>query len=289
MASAIQAIEWMIENAMAMPPGWAAPMLLRIHHIAPTDELAARIERKLFALSYKGGRPQLPSDLTSTSLLDPDRLTPILMELRTRKTYGQAYKEDVKALQALLDENPKAFWPQLLATQRVVSLYHFQELGLEAPVDFDDLYGEIFDGLKDRSIADVAKHNPTLYALTHLVILKTQYFRQYADPEPFEYMLPYFEAAIDRSIVEGMDDNAQDIGSEIILCLAFMRHPTDERIDRARKILVKMQNEDGSWGPDRAPDHVNIHGTLTGLLAVIDLPDTFRPDPVLRKYGETGD
>ena len=119
--------------------------------------------------------------------------------------------------------------------------------------------------------------------------MKTQYFRQYADPEPFEYMLPYFEAAIDRSIVEGMDDNAQDIGSEIILCLAFMRHPTDERIDRARKILVKMQNEDGSWGPDRAPDHVNIHGTLTGLLAVIDLPETFRPDPVLHRHDRSGE
>ncbi len=275
-------IAWMVANADRFPRGWAHPFLLRIHRVAPDDATAASIVE---ALRNDAQRRPLPDDLSDPALLGPKPLRPILNELVRRKTSGEPYREQVETLAASMARDGFAFWDDLRPLNQLTFLYKFQALGLEAPTDFDTLANRTRAEVLQRSVADVAEDIPTLYVLTHLVLVRSGYFRTWVTSGEFDYLVPYFVAALGKNFVETASHRQVDLSAEILACLSLMRTPPMPQIEGAMAFLLSIQLPDGSWGGKRKPMRGRAHTTLLGVLATAE-PAVLRPDPDLRSSAD---
>lgn len=281
MAAARLGIEWLIQYADEMPSGWAHPFLSRIHRVAPDDETAELIEAVLRDDSAPSRRFRLPVDLEDPRILRPLRMTPVLFELRRRKAVGQPYREELKTIRRAIQENEESFWERVKPLQRAVYLHQFRDLGVTVPYDIDTLYREFRSGVEARPIEDVAKDTRALYVLTHLILVRSKYFRQYVDRDEFEPMLPYMLRALSENLENGVVTSKLDVSAEILACLSSMKYPDDDRVAAARRVLLSAQNSDGSWGEGSGATRKRVHATLGGVLGSIVFPTQLRSDPDL--------
>jgi len=281
MAAARSGIEWLIQYADEMPPGWAHPFLNRIHRVAPDDETAVLIEAALRNDSAPSRRFRLPVDLEDSRILRPLRMTPVLFELRRRKAVGQPYREELETIRRAIEENEESFWERVRPLQRAVYLHQFRDLGMTVPYDIDTLYREFRSGVDARPIENVAKDIQTLYVLTHLILVRSMYFREYVDTGEFDPMLPYMLRALAENLEKGVATSKLDVSAEILACLSLMRYPDDDHVAAARRVLISAQNSDGSWGEGSGITRKRVHATLGGVLGTIVFPTELRSDPDL--------
>jgi len=288
MSAALRGVDWIVSHADELPDGWAHPLLLRLHRVAPDDETARRIEAVLRDDGAPSRRFPLPARLSDPRLLQPLRLMPILFELRRRKAVGEPYEAELEVLRRLLEARGGALLTRLPLTQRIVCLHQLRDLGLPRPYDFDSLFAEVEASVRERPIAELIEDRAILYAITHLVLVESGYFRRYVDAARYGNLLPPLRQALPIQLAEGAGEQGLDVAAEILACLSLLRQPDDEVVREARRRLIAAQDADGSWGDTPGVNPTRVHATLVGTFGTIELPATLRADPDLRKERSPG-
>ncbi|MDE0885373.1 MAG: hypothetical protein OSB70_07550 [Myxococcota bacterium] len=282
LAAANRGLEWLLDHADEMPPGWAPFFLLRLHRITSDVETASRIERVLRDDSAPSRRFPLPDYLGHPKLLRSPGLMSVLFELRRRKAVGEPYEAQAEVVRKLFESRGKKFWPRVHFTQRIVYLHQFRELGWRTPFEFEELVGQVEMSAKSRQWRGGTQDQPTLYAITHLILVEGRYFREYVDPEPYKAMIPFLLLSLKRLTSEGLGGERElDISAEILATLALIQYPDSDLTRQARRQLVAAQNPDGSWGDGEGVTAGRVHATLVAVWATMVLPSEFRPDPDL--------
>lgn len=275
-------IDWLVDHADAMPPGWAHTYLLRLHRLAPDETMAARIEAALRADPEGRRASPLPRRLGQRRVLQTRQLVPLLFELTRRKDLGIPIRKEQDALQAILKADEGRFWKPIKATQRLVLLHLFAELGLEPPRDPDQTVRELKRELAARPPEDVASDDEMLYALTHVIMTESGYFQERPDPERVAFTIPHLFRGLQRALDDEDPARSLDLIAEIVGCLTFVGVAAEGRIDAARQRILDAQQRDGSWGEGTGATAKRIHLSLNAVTATIEWPARPRPDPDLR-------
>ena len=280
--AASRGLEWLLDNADEMPPGWAPFFLLRLHRATSEAETASRIERVIRDDSAPSRRFPLPDDLGDPKLLRSPNLMSVLFELRRRKAVGEPYEAQAEVVRKLLESRGQQFWPRVRLTQRIVYLYQFRELGWEAPFEFEELVRQVGMWAKSRQWRGGAQDQPTLYAITHLILVEGRYFQEYVDPERYKSMVPFLLLSLKRLTSEGLRGERElDIAAEILASLALIRYPDNDLTRDVRKRIIAAQNPDGSWGDGDGVTAGKVHATALAVWATMILPSELRSDPDL--------
>ena len=195
---------------------------------------------------------------------------------------GEPYEKELAKVEAWLTANEAVLWPKFTPTQQSVFLHLYRELGIEAPVEFEQVYADQRRAATTRHPTSVARDHAVLYGLTHLILYESGYYRRYVDRERYEFLIPCFRAAIDRVTTSRMPSARDlDLLAELVSSFRLMRLPQDDWTSRAIAYLIEHQAQNGLWGKGPNVNMWSAHGTQTALLALMDYPDELRPDPRL--------
>jgi hypothetical protein len=274
--SARSGIEWMIQNTARMPVGWVHPFFQRLYHVVSDPETLARIAEVLRADLESGRHTAFPEVLDADRDLRPVNLSPMLFELERRKQMGLPYLQERDALQALIDQSPGDFWIGLESTQQVVYSVLFEELDLGPRPGLKQLTERARSELLRRPVAELAADMQYMYTITHLIYGRSGYFRRFVRADEFSFAHEPLARVLRAWNAGQRDVRFMDLVAEVLVCHKLMRLPEDDHVRKARRILVEMQNDDGSWGQGRGAARSRVHATLGGVLANLEFADPLR-------------
>ena len=277
--AAQRGIAWLIENAKDMPPGWAYPNLIRTSRLTTSPTHQEKIAEALEFDRMYGRHRELPKDFTSLEILTNAKAIQLLFEILRRKDTGQDWQGAAAGLQALVSQNETQLWEATRMRDRPTVLHALSELQIETLTE-EELF---LDALQEQSRQieprDLARSTRYIYALTHVVVARSNYFKNSVPPEGLEFTRPIFLAALERHTQGKMGVMEIDLVGEVLTCLELLGI-SDPRMERARIRLIRLQNEDGSWGTGREVSPKRIHPTFNATAGLLDFHEALpRPEP----------
>lgn len=264
-------IDWMLAHWREMPPGWAYANLSRLARVAKGQPLAARIETALQEDLATGSHPALPDVPLEAPTLEPGELTPMLLELLRRRENGLAYREPADAIGRLAAVDELGFWKSIPLRQRSTLVHLFDELDIETTMQLEAVTEALRQATVDGDAGGLAMKTAYVYAITHVVLARSRYFRQLADPSGLEFAIPVLRGAIEYRLARPVDVFALDQICEALASLQLLGVPDDDSSERARAQIIALQNDDGSWGTGDDAARRKIHPTFNAIVGLLDL------------------
>jgi hypothetical protein len=125
----------------------------------------------------------------------------------------------------------------------------------------------------DTGAAALAGSTRYVYALTHVVIARSGWFRTRVEPGGLEFAVPILRAAVEQRLEQTHDVFALDLMAEAVACLALLGEDGDAAVRQARERIVAAQHEDGSWGGGEGVTPRRIHPTFNAIVALLELSE----------------
>ena len=280
-AAALRGIDWMIDNADALPPGWAHPFLSRVSRVVSDPQRSRALEVALARDARSGRHVSVPADLSDPKHLAPARLTPILFELARRRELGIEDGEAFQQLQRLIDTNEAVLIDRLAPMQEVVYAHLFDSLGLRWSLDIETLIERARGAAAREPVEQLAANAQYLYTLTHLVLARSGYLQTAIDPVELDFVPPILERALDLLLTasreSGSDVFSYDLQAEILMSRQLLGAAESEAARRTRGLLIASQARDGRFGPPGRPNRRNAHVTASAIFGLAEHPPRLRP------------
>lgn len=144
----------------------------------------------------------------------------------------------------------------------ITTLYFLGKLGISDEILLNHTIQTLRSGNGDSS--------QELYGLTHIIFVKSDFMESYLNPVDFPKEVELFERLLSTyAKSDEIDLEKADVLSEMIISLKLLGRGESNEINTVRQRLIKMQDDDGSWGGDR-------HTTVVATLALMDFTDTLR-------------
>ncbi len=267
--AALRGMEWLIEHAQEMPPGWVYPNLSRLNRLTDSEEHQREIREILEADLRKGQHKAIPEDLTNPALLQQGRIVPILFEVLRRREIGLAWKSEADALHTLIANHEVDLWETTNLRNKPAVLHALASLEIKTAMTEDRLVDELRQKAASETAQNLAGSTRYIYALTHIIFARSHYFKNQVDPEGLEFTIPIFLTALGRHAQNRMGVMEIDMVGEVLASLELLglKNP---RMEVARRRLVAAQNPDGSWGAGNGVTPKRIHPTFNAVAGLIN-------------------
>ncbi len=273
-AAALRATKYLIEAAPELDQLWSVTTFDRLYKIAPTEGLARRI-KDLFDAAMARPMAHVPERLDSPRLLEAHELRPIVFELWRRKMTGAAWKQPAAAIEAFLAEHEDEFWPPILPTQQLVFFHLFHRIDIETRRTKEDVARELRElwatGDRERLVLD----KTFMYPVTHVIYVDTGYGDRLLDPADYPIEAEVLDTALGHYAVR-FPTNPMFIhlAFEILTARRFLQLPETSEARAAKRKLLLLQDESGSWRPGTGTD--TIHATREAVHALGRFPRELR-------------
>lgn len=264
-------VDWMLGHWREMPPGWAYANLSRLSRVVSSGPRAARIDEALREDLARGDHPTLPPIPLDAEIRDPRRLTPILLELQRRRDNDLPWREHAGAIGAMAADDELGFWKSIPLRQRSTVVHLFEELEIATAMHLEAVTEALRQAAAKEDERLLAVKTSYIYAITHVVLARSGYFRQLADPTGLEFTIPVLRGALEYRLARPVDVFALDQICEILASLQLLGVPDDALTERARTQVVALQNADGSWGTGDGAARRKIHPTFNAIVGLLDL------------------
>ena len=277
--AAHRGIAWLIENASEMPPGWAYPNLVRTKRLTTSPTHQERISEALEFDRLYGQHRALPKEFTSIEFLTNSKAIQLLFEIVRRKETGQDWQSAAADLDVLVSQNETELWKATLLRDRPTVLHALSELEIETLTEEELFLNALREQSRQTEPRNLAGSTRYMYAITHVVLARSNYFKNSVPSEGLEFMQPIFLAALERHTHGKMGVMEIDLVGEVLTCLELLGI-ADPRMEKARVRLIRLQNEDGSWGTGREISPKRIHPTFNATAGLLDFHEVLpRPEP----------
>ena len=253
------------------------PVLIRLYRVSPDDALADRLAALIRATRKRLRSAEVHHTLEGTEESAWRDAHTLVSVAQVQQLRGQPHEETLGRLEALVSEHDAGFGTAPLRPgAKLVVLYFLEQFGIPSSTTSADYLATM------RAAGD-AFADPTqpaflaeLFAVTHVVLTASHYFRTYLEPERFAPEVRRLRRAVAYFLEDPtrIDDASADVLSEVLVCYRLLRLPPDEQARELSSLLRARQHEDGSWG--RWPGRV--HHTFVSTLAMMRFPSAFRDD-----------
>lgn len=264
-------VDWMLAHWRDMPPGWAYANLSRLARVVKREPLAAKLDAALREDLASGSHLALPDLPLEAPILDPGELMPTLLELLRRRENGLAFSEPAENIGRLAAADDLAFWKSIPLRQRSTVVHLFDALDIPTTMRLEAVTAALRQATLEQEPGGLAMRTAYVYAVTHVVLARSGYFEQRADPSGLEFAIPVLRGAIEYRLSRPVDVFALDQICEALVSLQLLGVPDDELSERARAQVIALQNEDGSWGTGEGAPRRKIHPTFNAIMALLDL------------------
>ncbi len=269
--SAEAGIDWMLANWREMPPGWAFANLSRLARVTVGEPRAAKLSAALRADAATDNHAQLSELPLDAAILDPRSLTPMLLELLRRRENGLDWSAHAEAIGRLAAVDELGFWKSIPLRQRSTVVHLFNRLDIPTKMHLDAVTEALRQASADQGADALASRTAYVYAITHVVLARSDYFTRMADPTGLEFAIPVLRGALEYRLSLPVDVFALDQICEALASLQLLGVPDDELSERARTQVIALQNDDGSWGTGDGAPRRKIHPTFNAIVALLDL------------------
>ena len=270
-------VDWMLGHWREMPAGWAYANLSRLSRVISNEPRASQIDAALREDLAQGEHPALPAIPLDPEARDPRRLTPVLLELQRRRDNGLDWRAQADAIGAMASDDELGFWKSIPLRQRSTVVHLFEELGIATAMQLEAVTEALRQGADEDDERLLAVRTSYVYAITHVVLARSGYFRQLADPTGLEFAIPVLRGALEYRLSRPVDVFALDQICEVLASLQLLGVPDDALTERARTQVVALQNADGSWGTGDGAARRKIHPTFNAIVGLLDLQAVLPP------------
>lgn len=264
--SAERGIDWVINNEDKIDPIQAVGYLKNIYNVIDNKELKEKIELAIIKsrsrIDDKPMKVQLAQDVKIDWYRD---VAPAVDEIKRKKCFGDNVFGETEFLKKILTENKDIFFSGSMTNlSRYIAQYFLNDLGIETSNLFSNPKCDKYD---PNSRDDV-------YCVTHKVIFKSRYYQNYVDSIDFNDEIVFLNKTLSTNINEMKNDSVLDYTAESLVALKLLKQQNDSMVS-TKNMIMKLQNNDGSWGHYKIVDSQKVHGTVLSVLALLKFSQTF--------------
>ena len=274
----LKGIRWLADKSNRISPKTTAINIKKIYKVTPDEDLAKKLA-KVIRKNEKNIIPVDPAiDINNEKYHNWFALRPVVETLLRKKCADTPISRDAEKVRKLLSRYWKKIFPQkMILSQKLVAAYLLKELGVCTPAFYQSVILQIRS--RSKMLEDPSKPGYLyyLYALTHSVFTRSDYYNRYLDKDEFSFEIRGMYRAIDRLLSSpDLSDNGADILAEMLICLKLLKIPPEPRARKAFTKLLEKQNPDGSWGSEKEPPTARSHHTVVSVLALMAFAPEFR-------------
>jgi len=273
-AAAMRGVDYFIELGDSMPPNWRASIFATLYRIVPDERYAKRILSILDAVEAEP-MAELPTDLTSPTLLRAARLRPVLLELWRRKQTGGEWEKQVATLRTLVGKHEQDLWSSMRLTQQLVFMHSLNRLGIQTQRTSRDVARELRERWSGEPQGKLLLDRHFMFAVTHIFYVDSEYHQKRLDPAGYAGEIEILNRALHRYVRAFPSDRIFiDIAAEVLVSRRLLGLPQTATSRVLTRMLLERQNANGSWGTSKG--FSAYHSTTTVVEALIDYPAEFR-------------
>lgn len=270
----LRGVAWLESKRERMPPEWGVSIFVNLYRIAPNEEMAQRFRAALDE-ALRDPQGEVPSELDAPTLLEPDRLRPLLNELWRRRLSAAPWERDAAALRALVEQNEGQLWAGLGLNHQLPFLHMLHRVDIRPHRTYADIQREL-RAFWEAGDADALLLNaPFMYAITHIFYAGSGYFQTRMDPSHYDLEIEIMDRALARyTETFPRNSNFVDISAEILTSRRLLGLPETEASRAITRRLLRLQHTDGSWL--RPKGFQDYHATASAVHAFLEYPAEFR-------------
>lgn len=191
----------------------------------------------------------------------------IFKTITLKQCQGKDYAIDLEKLNKVYDKDSNKL------QEKLVLAYMLEKVGLGGKA-----YSDVISEIRSKKISSTNKdYYPYLYALTHIIYTKSEYYNQYLDKKNYKLEVSEFNKAIDLfSSKNDTSDSYIDALSEVLISLKILQIKPTEKVNNLYEKLIALQSPDGSFGKDENMPNGISHHTLVATIALLPFPKEFR-------------
>jgi hypothetical protein len=253
--------------------GWAHPNLSRLARVVEDPALSQRLAAAIREDAAAGRHHPIPQDLEDPAFLASERLTQTLSELLRRKeTDDGPWQASARVIEQAIAADPVRFWRAVPLRHQPALVHLLDELGISGGLALDEIVGVLRGAAEASPAAELAANGRYVYALTHVVLARSRYFRQPVDAAPLAFAIPVLRQAIALRLAGSMNVFDLDLVGEAVTSLQLLRADDDADTAAARRRLIALQRPDGGWGTGEDATPRRIHPTFNAITALVPAP-----------------
>lgn len=275
-------IRWLADKNNRISAETTAANLKKIYKATPDEKLAAHLADTIRKIEATLPPVDTDIDLSDEKYCSWFVLRPKVEGLLRRKCIGQAFQPDTDKIKKHLRRHwSDIFPPKMILSQKLVAAYLLEALGVCSPEFYRSVVTQIRSRAKLLSDPSKPAYLYYLYALTHTVFTRSDYYSRYLDKSNFDFEINGMTKAIDWLVLQpDLSDNGSDILAEMLICLKLLKIPPEARTRKAASKLLEKQNPDGSWGSEQETPAARTHHTVVAVLALMEFAPAFRPGKI---------
>ncbi len=273
-AAASRGVDYLLERAASMPAAWRAEMFANFVKIVPTEELAEAC-RKQFHLAIRTPMAELPEVYEPELLRWPRSFRSTLRELERLKQLDTGWREPTRALAKFLAEHEDLLWKGMQPTQRLVTEYRLARLGIKTQQTAQDVIRALRLRWSAEDHKSLLRDRSFMFGVTHVVLVRSGYFDRTLDPAAYSVEVEILDQAASLYAERlPRDPIFIDIAAEVLTARRLLERAESQASRDLVRVLLALQNPDGSWGEKRF--NRDTHATLTVVHALIEYVKPFR-------------
>lgn len=266
-------VDWMLAHWREMPVGWAHPNLSRLARVIEDPSLSQRLAAAIREDAAAGRHHPIAQDLEDPAFLASERLTQTLSELLRRKeTDGGPWQASARTIEQAIAADPVRFWRAVPLRHQPALVHLLDELDVAGGLALDEIVGVLRAAAEEKPASELAANKRYVYALTHVVLARSRYFRQPVDATPLAFAIPVLRQAIASRLAGSMNVFDLDLVGEAVASLQILRADDDAATGAARRRLIALQRSDGGWGTGEGATPRRIHPTFNAIVALVPPP-----------------
>lgn len=171
------------------------------------------------------------------------------------------------------------------AAQLANYVYWAKQLGVgDYLKEYRDAFNAVYPASRDKEL-DKAQFRNKIYGMTHFIFAASGYYQTEVDAKEFAWILDYFEANIDRILVDATDDIIAEVGVSFLLA----QKPSHPVVAKTRDHIVNAFDEKHNIIPSPKGNPDLALGEHRNMLAMMLLrwPEKLTPGPMLAELKAT--
>jgi len=271
---AARGVSYLIERAEEMSPGWRQRVFPVLAKFIP-DARQAETCRELGRAALAEPVSELHERFSKRTLAWPRDFAKTLAELVRRKTIDAQWREPTSRLSSLIARNESILWEKLGPTQRLITLRHFESLGIATTLRQADVVASLQTRWSSEDRDRLVEDAPFMFGITHVIYLRSDYFDRMLDPADHRSEIDVLDRATER-YARGLPDPTifLDVAAEVLAARRLLAQPESDASREVVRHILALQQPDGHWGENRLER--DVHATATAIQALSEWAQPFR-------------